>query len=225
VCTSSGRGAKGAREDSSSTCRGEGSYGHRESDQADFSCVHLTDTHIMAGGKWQIPSGTWAYDTTASLQQVIDSVNTLEPRPACAVLGGDLVSPALLDRHRVWTPDEYEPSYRMLQALVRALPCPTYLLMGNHDNRVVFRRICGNAGTAPDAPHYYSFDSQEYHCAALNSRQPGARGDYLAPAQLTWLRQDLDASRGQPTLVFMHHHPWPLGWPELMPHSCTMVRS
>jgi Icc protein len=185
--------------------------GNERATQADFSFVHLTDTHIMAGGKWQIPSGAWAYDTTASLQQVIDAVNTLAPRPAFAVLGGDLVSPDLLDRHRVWTPEEHESSYRLLQELLRALPCPTYLLMGNHDNRVAFRRIFGNAGAAPGAPHYYSFDYQEYHFVALDSQQPGASGGYLDPAQLTWLRQDLDTSRGQPTLVFVHHHPWPLG--------------
>jgi Icc protein len=179
--------------------------------QADFSFVHLTDTHIMAGGKLKAPSGAWEFDTTASLQQVIDAVNTLEPRPAFAVLGGDLVSPDLLDRHRIWTSEEYESSYILLQELLRALPCPTYLLMGNHDNRKAFHRIFGNAVPTPDAPHYYSFDYQGYHLIALDSQQPGAPGGHLDPAQLTWLRQDLDAYRGQPTLVFVHHHPWPLG--------------
>jgi Icc protein len=185
--------------------------GNVRATQADFSFVHLTDTHIMAGGKWLTPSGAWEYDTTASLQQVIEAVNTLAPRPAFAVIGGDLVSPDLLDRHRVWTPEEYESSYSSLQELLGALPCPTYLLMGNHDNRVAFRRIFGNAGVAPDAPHYYSFDYQAYHFVALDSQQPGAPGGHLDPTQLTWLRQDLDASRGQPTLVFVHHHPRPLG--------------
>ena len=179
--------------------------------QADFSFVHLTDTHIMAGGKWKIPSGAWEFDTTASLQQVINAINTLEPRPAFAVLGGDLVSPDLLEGHRVWTSEEYESSYVLLQELLRALPCPTYMLIGNHDNRVAFRRILGNTGSTSDAPHYYSFDYQEYHFVALDSQQPGAPGGHLDPAQLTWLRQDLDTHRGQPTLVFVHHHPWPLG--------------
>jgi Icc protein len=185
--------------------------GSERATQADFSFVHLTDTHIMAGGKWRAPSGAWEYDTTASLQLVIEAVNTLEPLPAFAVLGGDLVSPDLLDRHRVWTPDEYESSYCLLQELIRGLPCPTYMLMGNHDNRVAFRRIFGNAGAVSNAPHYYSFDYQAYHFVALDSQQPGAPGGYLDPTQLTWLRQDLDASQGQPTLVFVHHHPWPLG--------------
>ena len=187
--------------------------------QADFSFVHLTDTHIMAGGKWQARSGAWEFDTTASLQQVIDAVNILQPRPAFAVLGGDLASPDLLDHHRVWTPEEYESSYILLQELLGALPCPTYMLMGNHDNRIAFHRIYGNAVSTPDAPHYYSFDYQGYHFVALDSLQPGAPGGHLDPVQLTWLRQDLETYRDQPTLVFVHHHPWPLGlaWIDAMP--------
>jgi Icc protein len=179
--------------------------------QADFNFVHLTDTHIMVGGQWKASSGAWEVDTTASLQQVIEAVNTLEPRPAFAVLGGDLASPDILDHHRIWTPEEFESSYVLLQELLQALPCPTYMLMGNHDNRIAFHRIFGNAVSTPDAPHYYSFDYQGYHFVALDSQQPGAPGGYLDSAQLTWLRQDLEAHRGQPTLVFVHHHPWPLG--------------
>jgi Icc protein len=185
--------------------------GNESTAQADFSFVHLTDTHIMAGGRWQARSGAWEFDTTASLQQVIDAVNTLEPRPAFAVFGGDLASPDLLEHHRVWGPEAYEASYRLLQELIRALPCPIYMLIGNHDNRIAFHRIFGHAVSTPDAPHYYSFDYQGYHFVTLDSQQPGAPGGCLDSLQLTWLRQDLDASRGQPTLVFVHHHPWPLG--------------
>lgn len=192
--------------------------GNESVGQADFSFVHLTDTHIVAEGKWKSRYGAGEYDTTASLQQVITVVNTLEPRPAFAVLGGDLASPDMQDHHRVWTPEEYESSYRLLQELARALPCPTYMLLGNHDNRIAFHRIFGNAAATLDAPHYYSFDYQGHHFVALDSLQPGAPGGCLDPAQLTWLRQDLEASEGRPTVVFVHHHPWPLGlaWMDAM---------
>jgi 3',5'-cyclic AMP phosphodiesterase CpdA len=185
--------------------------GNESAALADFSFVHLTDTHIMAGAKWAARSGAWEFDTTASLQQVIDAVNTLEPRPAFAVLEGDLASPDLLDHHRVWAPEEYEASYRLLQDLLRMLPCPTYMLVGNHDNRIAFHRVLGTAAATPDAPYYYSFDYQGYHIVALDSQLPGAPGGRLEAAQLTWLQQDLEASQGRPTLVFVHHHPWPLG--------------
>jgi 3',5'-cyclic AMP phosphodiesterase CpdA len=177
----------------------------------DFSFVHFTDTHIMAGGTHRV-------DTTACLQRVIAVLNALEPRPAFAVIGGDLVSPDLLDRTRTWTAEEYEPSYRLLQDLLQTLQCPTYMLLGNHDHRVAFHRVMQTAVPAPDAPHYYSFDYQDYHFAALDSHVPGKHEGYVDAAQLDWLRADLDAHRGRPAMVFVHHHPWPLGlaWMDAM---------
>ena len=73
--------------------------GNEGAAQADFSFVHVTDTHIMAGGKWKARSGEWEFDTNVSLQEVVATINTLQPRPAFAVFGGDLASPDLLDDH------------------------------------------------------------------------------------------------------------------------------
>ena len=179
--------------------------------QADFSFVHLTDTHIMAGGTWRPRSADWEFDTAASLRQVVAAVNALEPRPAFAVLGGDLASPDLLDRDRVWTAEEYEPSYVLLREILSALPCPAYMLIGNHDHRVAFHRVYESDVPAPDAPHYYSFGHEGYHFVALDSQQPGEPGGHLDAVQRDWLRRDLEAQRGEPTVVFVHHHPWPLG--------------
>ena len=97
--------------------------------QADFCFVHFTDTHIIAGGTLH------NFDTSASLQRVVAVLNALEPRPAFAVIGGDLVSPDIVDRNRTLTAAEYEPSYRLFQELIRPLRCPIYMLLGNHDHR------------------------------------------------------------------------------------------
>src|SRR6267143_1454303 len=41
----------------------------------------------------------------------------------------------------------------------------------------------------------------------------------LNRAQLAWLERDLAAHRDVPAIVFVHHHPWPLGhaWMDTMP--------
>src|SRR5262245_23407339 len=103
--------------------------------QADFCFVHFTDTHIMASGTLR------DLDTSASLQRVIEVINALEPRPAFAVIGGDLVSPDMLDRNRTLTQAEYEPSYHLFLELIRPLQCPTYMLLGNHDHRQAFHQV------------------------------------------------------------------------------------
>lgn len=178
---------------------------------APFRFVHLTDTHIMLGGKWKARGGNFEFDTEASLRRVVEAVCTLDPAPAFAVLGGDLASPDLIDRSRVLTPADYEPSYRLLEEILRGLPCPAHFLIGNHDHRVAFNRILRRDAPTPDAPNYYSFDYEEYHFVALDSQDPGQHAGFLDAAQLVWLREDLKRHRERPAMAFVHHHPWPLG--------------
>jgi Icc protein len=181
------------------------------SGQAAFRFVHLTDTHIMVGGKWKARGGDFEFDTEASLRRVVEAIRTLDPAPAFAVLGGDLASPDLIDRTRVLTSDEYEPSYRLLAEILGGLPCPVRFLVGNHDHRVAFNRVLRPDAPTTDAPNYYSFNHQGYHFVALDSQEPGQAGGLLDAEQLTWLREDLKQHRDQPTIVFVHHHPWRLG--------------
>jgi Icc protein len=173
--------------------------------------VHFTDTHVVANAMLQPPDGSSELDTAATLQRVLDVIAAMHPQPAFAVIGGDLATPDLLDFGREWTPEEYEPSYRLLQQQLKTLTCPTYMLMGNHDNRIAFRRVMQPGEAASDAGHYYSFDHQGYHFIALDSLQPGEASGNLEAEQLDWLRNDLEAHRGEPTLVFAHHHPWDIG--------------
>lgn len=178
---------------------------------ANFTVVHFTDTHIMAGATFTRPDVEWELDTHMMLERVICAINTLHPRPAFAIIGGDLTSPDLIDRGRQPTPEEYEPSYDLLRQALRNLNMPVYMLMGNHDDRTAFNRVMQRDVALPDAPHYFSFDHQGYHFIGLDSQEPGRSGGFIDAQQLDWLRQDLHAHRGLPTLAFMHHHPWEVG--------------
>lgn len=182
-----------------------------DSGEVPFRFVHLTDTHIMAGGKWRPRSGDFEFDTEASLRQVVATVRRLDPAPVFAVLGGDLASPDLLPRDQPPTAEEWEPSYHLLAEILGELPCPIHFLVGNHDHRVAFNRVLRRDAPTPDAPHYYTFDHQGYHFIALDSQEPGQAGGFIDGAQLEWLERDLARHRDRPTIVFVHHHPWPLG--------------
>ena len=175
---------------------------------ADFSFVHFTDTHIMAGSTFAGIDGEWEIDTRVTLERVIRAINALETPPAFAVIGGDLTSPDLIDRSRHPTSEEYEPSYRLLQEVIEPLSCPVYMLMGNHDDREAFHRVMQHEVAQPDAPHYFSFNHEGYHFIGLDTHEPGRPGGYIDEGQRSWLQADLDAHRDYPTFVFMHHHPW-----------------
>jgi len=182
-----------------------------------FRFVHVTDTHIMAGGKWPLRNSGGEFDTDASLCRVVETIRALDPAPAFAVLGGDLASPDILHRERTLTAAEYEPSYGRLRDILAGLPCPIHPLMGNHDHRAAFNRVL--RAQAADAPCYYAFDHDGVHFIALDSHQPGKASGALDAAQLAWLDRDLSAHRGALTVIFVHHHPWPLGlaWIDTMP--------
>jgi len=182
-----------------------------------FRFVHITDTHIMAGGAWRMRGTDVDFDTDASLRRVVDTVRRLDPAPAFAVLGGDLTSPDLLHRDRVLEPAEYASSYMRLKEILAGLPCPAHYLMGNHDNLEAFNRAL-RPQAAKDAPAYYGFDHGGMHFVALDSHEPGHADGMLDAAQFAWLERDLAVHGGAPTIVFVHHHPWPLGhaWMDTM---------
>jgi Icc protein len=165
----------------------------------------------MAGGGWRFSSSDEEFDTAESLRRVVQAVRGLDPAPDFAVLGGDLASPDLLDRTVVLTSAEYEPSYRLLTEILAGLPCPLHLLPGNHDDRDAFSRVLLEGALAPGAPHCWSFDHGGYHFVGLDSLEPGRPPGYIADGQLAWLDGDLERHGAQPTIVFVHHHPWPLG--------------
>ena len=179
--------------------------------------VHITDTHIMAGGKWLIRGTNTEFDTDASLCRVVETVRRLDPAPAFAVLGGDLASPDILHRDRSLTPAEYASSYIRLREILAGLPCPAYYLMGNHDNLEAFN-VALRPGVPKDAPGYWALDHDGLHVVALDSHEVGHADGVLDPVQLDWLERDLAAHRPAPTVVFVHHHPWPLGhaWMDTM---------
>ena len=183
----------------------------KSTEDGNFSFVHLTDTHIMAGTKFQPSGGSWELDTHATLTRVLRVVNGLRPSPAFVVISGALVSPDLADRSRRPTPEEYAPSYTLLREALASLNCPVHLMIGNHDDRTAFHRVMGNAPSSPDAPHFYSFNHGGYHFVALDTQEPGKPGGWVDAEQFEWLRKDLLAHQETPTFVFTHHHLWPIG--------------
>ena len=145
---------------------------------ADFSFIHFTDTHLMAGAPLAGRDGSWELDTQVTLERVIRAINRLETQPAFVMIGGDLTSPDMIDRDRQLTPEEYEPSYRLLQDVLQPLECPIYMLMGNHDDRVAFHRVMQHDVSSPDSPHYFSFNHEGYHFIGLDTLEPGKAGGY-----------------------------------------------
>src|SRR6478752_6497868 len=90
--------------------------------------VHISDTHI--GPRDAQPYGT---DTGANLRAVAKRVEEMALQPACFVFSGDLSDKG--------SPESYEHLTQIVDEAFEPFGVPVLLGLGNHDNRVAFRRV------------------------------------------------------------------------------------
>ena len=172
--------------------------------------AQISDTHILAPGKLfkaplaapppsteRIPSDI---DTAACMARAVGALNALEPRPDITIVTGDLV-------------DHGEPAeYENLRRLLTPLAMPVFVIAGNHDARAPMREIFGIDGYLPaDGFLHYAIDDYPLRIVALDTLVPGKGGGALCAERLRWLDETLSAAPDRPTLVIMHHPPFPTG--------------
>jgi 3',5'-cyclic AMP phosphodiesterase CpdA len=156
--------------------------------------VQLSDPHVVAPGRRL----DGAVDTPALLAQAVASAAAL--RPAAVVLTGDLAERGAA------------VEYAHLRRLLAPLPCPVWLMPGNHDDRDALRAAfpdhdeLGRCG-----PVLWAREAAGLRVVALDStvqRQPHGA---LDAERLDWLARTLDAAPTVPTLLAMHHPPYACG--------------
>jgi 3',5'-cyclic AMP phosphodiesterase CpdA len=135
------------------------------------------------------------------LKAVVAEVAKLTPRPACAVVNGDLA-------HKTGTAAEYK-LFASLVEPVRAAGVPLHLGLGNHDNFTRFAE--GLNGYRPkDKPvegkHVTVIELGRANLFVLDSFDPkNTVGGILGADQLKWLAKELDARKTKPAVVCVHH--------------------
>lgn len=172
--------------------------------------AQITDTHILAPGKIfrariepQSPSAepVYAYiDTGACLERAVAALNALVPLPDIAIVTGDLV-------------DHGEAAeYHHFRQLLAPLRMPVFVIAGNHDSRAPLREAFGADGYfPPDGFLHYTVEDYPLRLVALDTSIPGEHGGMLCEERLGWLDAMLAAAPDRPTLVMMHHPPFPTG--------------
>jgi 3',5'-cyclic AMP phosphodiesterase CpdA len=180
--------------------------------------AHITDLHILAEGKLfhspqrAIPPDAapgWSrIDTAACLRRAVATLNSLNPRPDVTVITGDLTDHGSAEE------------YANLRGLLAPLRMPAYLIPGNHDSRDGMRAAFGAQGYLPAAGFlHYAVEGHPLRLVALDTHIPGEHGGLLCAERLQWLDQTLAASPTKPTVVMMHHPPFPTGIEHMDRHS------
>lgn len=172
--------------------------------------AQITDTHILAAGalyhspRTAFPAdagpGRSRIDTAACLARAIAALNALRPRPDVTVVTGDLADHG--------APEEYAN----LRAILAAARMPVYVIPGNHDSRAALRAAFAADGYFPAAGFlHYAVEDYPLRLVALDTNVPGFHHGELCAERLSWLDRTLAAAPARPTLVMMHHPPFPTG--------------
>lgn len=174
-------------------------------DQARFSFVHLTDSHV-----YDRRSGYEGY------AKCLRSVNKLKDSPDFVLMGGDMVFDGLYNEK-----SDYIGWIDRFKALSDQLDCKWYPSMGNHDpfgwnprrktsidDPDIGTKIIQEKLEWPET--YYSFDHKGWHFTILDCIHPvdSENGTIYKPMidekQLAWLANDLGSAGDKPKVVMLH---------------------
>lgn len=141
------------------------------------------------------------HDPRVRLKAAVDHINRHHADAQACVISGDMVNRGT------------RPDYKALQAILATLRIPVLPMVGNHDDRALFRE------TLP-LPADCMADFIQYKVAVdggllvcLDTLKTGADAGEICPKRRAWLEQTLSDAGDTPVTLFMHHPPLPLGLP------------
>ena len=156
--------------------------------------IHVTDPHLPPPGQ-----NLCALDAAGRLRAVVDDVNRLHGDAAGLVLTGDIAYHG------------HEAGYQLAHDILGKLEIPYHLLIGNHDNREIFKRIFSTIPVDGDGFIQYVVELNIGSLIILDTVRHGEEEGEMCEARLCWLEDRLKERVGQPVFIFMHHPPFDVG--------------
>ncbi len=159
--------------------------------------IHVTDPHLISPGR-----RLWGLDTTVRLNACLDDISRWHADAEFCVISGDLA-------------DSAEPeAYQWLRDRLDHFPLKTFLMIGNHDDRDVFRAAypsvaCDDAGFVQ---HAYHTQHGIFLFLDTNKGRDVSEGQFCE-IRRAWLIRELERAGIRPVYIFMHHPPCDVGIP------------
>ncbi len=140
------------------------------------------------------------------LDQVIQLLTHMKPRPDLLLATGDIVDRGDLD------------SYRRLKNALSQVPFPVWPCVGNHDLRANFSAYFPEVPTQ-DGFVQYEIDAPPLRLLVIDTMEEGRHGGAFCERRAGWLRTKLAEKPDQPTVIVMHHPPVESGIDWMNTHS------
>ena len=167
-----------------------------EHPRPDHFLLHLSDTHLLAGGSKLYGS----VNAAAHLADLFAEVEASGARPEAIVFTGDLADKG--------EPGAYELLREIVEPAAARLGARVIWVMGNHDNRSAFRAELLDQ-LPNEAPIDRSYDLDGLRLITLDTSVPGHHYGAVSDEQLLWLADELRVPAPDGTILAMHHPPVP----------------
>lgn len=158
--------------------------------------VHISDTHLLAGG-------ARLHDRFAvedNLRRALRRVEQTGISPDALVFTGDLTD--------LGEPDAYARLRSIVEPFAAQLEAPIAWVAGNHDERPQMRRDLLDEEPS-EKPIHHTWDLDGLRLIALDSTVPGWHHGDLDETQLEWLAAELAEPAPFGTILALHHPPLP----------------
>lgn len=141
------------------------------------------------------------HDPVLRLQSTIDHINTHHNDASFCMISGDMVN------------RETAEDYAALADYLKELRIPYYPMVGNHDDRELFRAHLPLPAATMKNFAQYTVNIDDSLIVALDTLKAGSSAGELCSIRMDWLQKAIQTSNALNIIIFMHHPPMPLGLP------------
>lgn len=106
-------------------------------------------------------------------------------------------------------------AYESLAKILKRLPMPYHLLVGNHDARENLLSVFPETATDEYGFIQSFVDLAEGRLIFIDTVESGEKFGGFCERRAEWLKAQLDASNDRPVFLFLHHPPFDIGIPNI----------
>ena len=157
--------------------------------------AHISDTHLLAGGRPLYGKVNTIEHLTQALKQLERSI----ARPQAIVFTGDLAD--------LGEPDAYVRLRELVEPVAARMGAQIIWVMGNHDERPDYSRLLFDEES--DAPQDRVYDIDGLRVISFDTTVPGYHHGAVSDDQLDWLADVLSSPAPHGSVLAVHHPPVP----------------
>lgn len=157
--------------------------------------IWMSDPHFAIVG--DVPG----HDPRVRLRAAVDHINNHHSDADMCIISGDIVNRG--------TRADYEGVKHHLSEL----SVPYFPMVGNHDNRDLFRKVLPLPEICMADFIQYQVTTPDAVMICLDTHKEGSDAGEFCQVRSKWLRETLASTANSPVFIFMHHPPMPLGLP------------